>query len=101
MGKKGENVWTDCDSDEEAISKGVYRTYTETNLRYSQMAPMSMFSEKNTGNNLPAQIELYSEKGGEYNFLFIAKGGGSANKTFLHQCTKAVLNPDSLEEVCK
>jgi len=97
MGKKGENVWVKGDEpDEAAISKGVYRTYTETNLRYSQMAPIDMYQEKNTGSNLPAQIELYSQKGNEYKFLFIAKGGGSANKTFLYQQTKALLNEDSL-----
>merc|ERR1712063_205024 len=98
MGKKGENVWVKSDEpDEAAISKGVYRTYTETNLRYSQMAPIDMYQEKNTGSNLPAQIELYSQKGNEYKFLFIAKGGGSANKTFLYQQTKALLNEESLE----
>merc|ERR1712063_46178 len=97
MGNKGENVWVKGDEpDEAAISKGVYRTYTETNLRYSQMAPIDMYQEKNTGSNLPAQIELYSQKGNEYKFLFIAKGGGSANKTFLYQQTKALLNEDSL-----
>mmetsp|Transcript_16064 Transcript_16064/g.48253 ORF Transcript_16064/g.48253 Transcript_16064/m.48253 type:complete len:616 (+) Transcript_16064:78-1925(+) len=96
MGKKGENVWTLGSSDEEAISKGVYNTYTETNLRYSQMAPLTTFDEVNTGTNLPAQIDLYATKGNEYKFLFIAKGGGSANKTFLYQQTKAILNPDSL-----
>eukprot|EP01100_Stratorugosa_tubuloviscum_P015050 TRINITY_DN8443_c0_g1_i1.p1 TRINITY_DN8443_c0_g1~~TRINITY_DN8443_c0_g1_i1.p1 ORF type:complete len:575 (-),score=285.00 TRINITY_DN8443_c0_g1_i1:27-1751(-) len=97
MGKKGENVFTSENiSDEEAISKGVYKTYTETNLRYSQMAPLTMYKEANTGTNLPAQIELYSTKGNEYKFLFIAKGGGSANKTFLYQQTKALLNEESL-----
>jgi len=90
-------VWVKGDEpDEAAISKGVYRTYTETNLRYSQMAPIDMYQEKNTGSNLPAQIELYSQKGNEYKFLFIAKGGGSANKTFLYQQTKALLNENSL-----
>ena len=102
MGKKGENVWTESElSDEEAISKGVYRTYTETNLRYSQMAPIDMYTEKNTGSNLPAQIDLYSQKGNEYKFLFIAKGGGSANKTYLFQQTKALLNEKSLLEFVK
>lgn len=102
MGKKGENVWTTSDRpDEEAISEGVYKTYTETNLRYSQMAPLTMYEEKNTGNNLPAQIELYSQKGNEYKFLFIAKGGGSANKSFLYQKTKALLNEESLLEFVK
>ena len=82
MGKKGDQVVTYGD-DGEAISAGVFDTYTETNLRYSQLAPVSMFEEKNTGNNLPAQIELYSKPGSSYEFLFIAKGGGSANKSFL------------------
>ncbi len=95
LGKKGQDVWTDGD-DERALSKGVYKTYTETNLRYSQMAPLDMYSEKNTGDNLPAQIELYAEKGDAYKFLFLTKGGGSANKTFLFQKTKAVLNEESL-----
>ncbi|GHD63717.1 fumarate hydratase class I [Thalassobaculum fulvum] len=95
MGKKGQNVFTGYD-DEEALSRGVYNTYVNTNLRYSQLAPLDMFAEKNTANNLPAQIELYAEKGDAYKFLFVQKGGGSANKTFLFQETKAVLNPDSL-----
>jgi fumarate hydratase class I len=95
MGKKGENVWVEGD-DEAAISEGIRRTYTETNLRYSQLAPLSMYEEKNTGDNLPAQIELYAEKGSAYKFLFIAKGGGSANKSFLFQQTRALLNPKSL-----
>ncbi|KAF8566694.1 hypothetical protein P879_00775 [Paragonimus westermani] len=95
MGKKGQYVWTDG-NDAEAISRGVYDTYTNRNLRYSQVAPLDMFTEKNTGTNLPAQIEIYSTEGNEYSFLFIAKGGGSANKTFLYQQTKALLNPDKL-----
>ncbi|KAL9652821.1 hypothetical protein ABK040_010853 [Willaertia magna] len=95
MGKRGQNVWTDG-NDEEAISKGVYNTYTKQNLRYSQVAPLNMYDEKNTGCNLPAQIDLYATKGDEYKFLFMAKGGGSANKTFLFQQTKALLNPNSL-----
>ncbi|GAA32985.1 fumarate hydratase class I, partial [Clonorchis sinensis] len=95
MGKKGQYVWTDG-RDAEAISRGIYDTYTSTNLRYSQVSPIDMFTEKNTGTNLPAQIELYSTDGNEYNFLFIAKGGGSANKTFLYQQTKALLNPEKL-----
>ncbi len=95
LGKKGQDVWTDGE-DERALSKGIYRTYTETNLRYSQMAPLDMYSEKNTGDNLPAQIELYAEAGDAYKFLFMTKGGGSANKTFLFQKTKAVLNEESL-----
>ncbi|MCD8260488.1 MAG: fumarate hydratase [Bacteroides sp.] len=95
MGKKGQQVWTDG-SDEEALSKGVYKTYTEENLRYSQNVPLNMYDEKNTGCNLPAQIDLYAVKGTEYKFLCIAKGGGSANKTYLFQETKALLNPSTL-----
>ena len=95
MGKKGDQVVTYGD-DGEAISAGVFDTYTETNLRYSQLAPVSMFEEKNTGNNLPAQIELYTKPGSSYEFLFMAKGGGSANKSFLFQKTKALLNEESL-----
>src|SRR5579862_2523611 len=95
MGKKGQQVWTGGD-DAAAISEGIRRTYTETNLRYSQVAPLSMYEEVNTGDNLPAQIDLYAEPGDEYKFLFIAKGGGSANKSFLFQESKAVLNPASL-----
>jgi len=95
MGKKGQQVWTGFD-DAEAISKGVYDTYLTSNLRYSQMAPIDMFTERNTGNNLPAQIELYAEPGDTYKFMFIAKGGGSANKSYLFQETKALLNPKSL-----
>ena len=95
MAKKGEKVFTGTD-DEAAISRGVKRTYTETSLRYSQMAPLDMYKEVNTGDNLPAQIDIYSTPGDEYHFLFIAKGGGSANKSFLFQETKAVLNPESL-----
>lgn len=96
MGKKGQQVWTGGD-DEAAIAKGIYDVYTSDNLRYSQVAPMSMYEEKNTRTNLPAQIDVYSNEGDEYSFLCIAKGGGSANKTFLYQETKALLNPDSLE----
>ena len=95
MGKKGQQVWTEGD-DAAAISAGIRRTYTETNLRYSQVAPLSMYEEVNTGDNLPAQIDLYAEPGEAYKFLFIAKGGGSANKSFLYQQSKAVLNPKSL-----
>ncbi|HVB14934.1 MAG TPA: fumarate hydratase [Stellaceae bacterium] len=95
MGKKGERVWTGAD-DAAAISEGIRRTYTETNLRYSQVAPLSMYQEVNTGDNLPAQIDLYAEPGDQYKFLFIAKGGGSANKSFLFQATPAVLNPKAL-----
>jgi fumarate hydratase class I len=95
MGKKGQQVWTGA-NDEAALSKGVFNAYTNGNLRYSQNAPLSMYEEKNTGCNLPAQIELYATQGDAYKFLFIAKGGGSANKTYLYQETKAVLNPDTL-----
>src|SRR5260221_5402428 len=95
MGKKGQRVWTGAD-DAAALSEGIRRTFTETNLRYSQVAPLSMYEEVNTGDNLPAQIDLYAEPGEEYKFLFIAKGGGSANKSFLYQQSKAVLNPKSL-----
>ncbi len=96
MGKKGQAVFTGFD-DEEPIARGVYDTYTTSCLRYSQLAPFDMFTEKNTGNNLPAQIELYAEPGDSYRFLFMAKGGGSANKSYLYQETKALLNPKSLE----
>jgi fumarate hydratase class I len=96
MGKKGQQVLTE-EKDEISISKGVYEAFTKLNLRYSQLAPVTTWEEKNTGNNLPAQIEIYSDTvhADEYNFLFIAKGGGSANKSFLYQETKAVLNPTS------
>ncbi|CAM9220331.1 unnamed protein product [Chrysoparadoxa australica] len=99
MGKRGQGVLTDG-HDEMHLSKGVYDTYTQTNLRYSQasVAPLDMFTEKNTGTNLPAQIDLYAADGDEYHFQFIAKGGGSANKTFLFQRTKALLNPKALEQ---
>ncbi|WP_119727339.1 fumarate hydratase [Thermomonospora amylolytica] len=92
MGKRGQHVLTDG-RDAEHLSRGVYDAYTRLNLRYSQMAPLTMWDEKNTGNNLPAQIELYAADGDAYKFLFMAKGGGSANKSFLYQETKAVLNP--------
>ncbi|MDX6329586.1 MAG: fumarate hydratase, class, partial [Streptomycetaceae bacterium] len=95
MGKRGQNVLT-SGGDEEALSQGVYDAYTKLNLRYSQMAPLTMWDEKNTGSNLPAQIELYATDGGAYKFLFMAKGGGSANKSFLYQETKAVLNETSM-----
>ncbi|RLC23437.1 MAG: fumarate hydratase [Deltaproteobacteria bacterium] len=94
-GKKGQQVWTNF-SDEEALSRGVFNAYTKNNLRYSQLAPLTMYDEKNTGCNLPAQIELYATQGDEYNFLFIAKGGGSANKTCLYQETKAILSSERL-----
>ncbi len=95
IGYKGENVFTFCD-DAEAVSYGIHQAYDHRNLRYSQLAPLDLWNEKNTGTNLPAQIEIYAEPGHEYRFLFIAKGGGSANKTFLYQETKALLNPESL-----
>jgi fumarate hydratase class I len=95
MGKRGELVLTGG-NDEEAISRGVFETYQTSNLRFSQMAPLTMWDEKNTGNNLPAQIELYATAGDAYKFLFMAKGGGSANKSYLFQETKALLNPASL-----
>ena len=95
MGKKGQYVLTTGD-DEEAIARGVYHTYLTSNLRYSQMAPLTVWDELNTGNNLPAQIELYATGGDAYKFLFMAKGGGSANKSYLFQETKALLNPASL-----
>ncbi|MEV6564174.1 fumarate hydratase [Streptomyces kronopolitis] len=95
MGKRGQQVLT-RGGDEEALSRGIYDAYTQLNLRYSQMAPLTMWDEKNTGSNLPAQIELYATDGGAYKFLFMAKGGGSANKSFLFQETKAVLNEASM-----
>ena len=95
LGYKGQHVFTTGD-DAEDLSRGIFEAYDQRNLRYSQMAPLDMYTEKNTGNNLPAQIDLYAEQGSEYRFLFIAKGGGSANKTFLYQETKALLNPKSL-----
>ncbi len=95
MGKKGQQIFTGG-GDDEAIARGVFETYQTSNLRYSQLAPLDMFREANTGNNLPAQIELYADDGDEYHFLFMAKGGGSANKSYLYQETKAVLNPASL-----
>lgn len=94
MGKKGNQVLSS--SDKEAVAQGVYDTYTQSNLRYSQLAPYGMYAEKNTGNNLPAQIELYADEGDAYKFMFMAKGGGSANKSYLFQETKALLNPASL-----
>jgi fumarate hydratase class I len=96
IGKKGQAVWTGT-NDAEMISKGIHKTYTEENLRYSQTAPLDMFREVNTGTNLPAQIDLYATDGDAYKFLFVAKGGGSANKTFLFQETRALLNPESLD----
>jgi fumarate hydratase class I len=96
IGKKGQNVWTGA-KDEEHLSRGIYETFQKENLRYSQTVPLRMYEEKNSGTNLPAQIDLYATIGMTYEFLFVAKGGGSANKTFLFQETKAVLNPESLE----
>ena len=96
VGKKGENVYTGA-NDAEWISKGIYNTYQEQNLRYSQIVPLTMFDEKNSGSNLPAQIDIYAEEGDAYKFLFLAKGGGSANKTFLYQKTKSLLNEASLD----
>lgn len=100
VGKKGQAVWTGNDAgpanDEEALARGVYSTYTTTNLRYSQLAPLSTFEEVNTGTNLPAQVDLYAVPGDEYRFLFMTKGGGSANKTYLYQETKGLLNPAAL-----
>ena len=95
IGKKGQSVWTNAD-DEEYLSKGVYDCYTQENLRYSQNAPLNMWDEVNTGCNLPAQIDLYSTNSDKYEFLFVAKGGGSANKTYLYQETKAIISPEKL-----
>jgi fumarate hydratase, class I len=95
MGKRGQQVLT-SGHDEEHIARGVYDAYTKLNLRYSQLAPLTMWEERNTGSNLPAQIELYATDGAEYKFLFMAKGGGSANKSYLYQETKAVLNPERM-----
>lgn len=94
--KKGQRVLTD-ERDEESLSRGIYETFQEKNLRYSQLVPLTMFEEKNTGSNLPAQIDIHAVSGNEYEFLFLAKGGGSANKTFLYQETKSLLNEKSLE----
>lgn len=94
-GEKGQCVYTGCD-DAEMLSKGVYDTYTTDNLRYSQNAPLNMYDEVNTGCNLPAQIDIHAEEGNEYHFVFVAKGGGSANKTYLYQETKAIINPKTL-----
>ena len=95
IGKKGQTVWTGVD-DEEALSRGVYQAYQRNNLRYSQNAPLDMYTEKNTGTNLPAQIDIYATPSDKYSFLFIAKGGGSANKTYFYQETKATLSPKVL-----
>ncbi|MBK8805354.1 MAG: fumarate hydratase [Bacteroidales bacterium] len=97
IAKKGEGVWTGAD-DAEALSKGIWQTYKDKNLRYSQVVATNMFDEKNSGDNLPAQIDIFAEKGNEYEFLFLTKGGGSANKTFLYQETKSLLNEESFEK---
>ena len=99
IGKKGQQVWTGCD-DAEFLSKGIHQTYTKENLRYSQTAPLTMYEEVNTKTNLPAQIDIYATEDDAYHFLFVSKGGGSANKTFLYQETKALLNPQRLKEFC-
>ncbi len=100
IGKKGENVWTGG-HDAEALSKGIFETYKEKNLRYSMVVPYTMFDEKNTGTNLPAQIDIYAEGDNSYEFLFITKGGGSGNKTFLYQQTKALLTEEALTKFIK
>lgn len=100
IAKKGENIITGG-KDAEHLSKGIFHTYQDKNLRYSQIVPLTMFEEKNTGSNLPAQIDIYSTEGNRYEFLFITKGGGSANKTFLYQQTKSLLNEESLERFVK
>ncbi|MCC6354844.1 MAG: fumarate hydratase [Verrucomicrobiae bacterium] len=97
IAKKGEQIWTGA-NDAEELSRGIYSVYTEENLRYSHVVPITMYEERNSGTNLPAQIDIYATEGMEYEFLFVAKGGGSASKTYLYQETKAVLNPDSLEK---
>ncbi|WP_010250847.1 fumarate hydratase [Myroides injenensis] len=100
VAKKGENVYTGS-NDAESLSKGIFNTYQKKNLRYSQIVPISMFEEKNSGSNLPAQIDIYATQGNKYEFLFLAKGGGSANKTFLYQKTKSLLNDKNLTEFIK
>lgn len=100
VAKKGENVYTGS-NDAESLSKGIFETYQKKNLRYSQIVPISMFEEKNSGSNLPAQIDIYATQGNKYEFLFLAKGGGSANKTFLYQKTKSLLNDKNLTEFIK
>jgi fumarate hydratase class I len=97
IAKKGQRVWTGAD-DEEYLAKGVHKVYTEESLRYSQMAPLDMYEEVNTGTNLPAQIDIYATEGDTYDFLFVAKGGGSANKSLLFQETRALINPESLDK---
>ena len=98
MGKKGQYIYTGG-GDEEAIARGVFDTYQSSNLRYSQLAPLTMYEEMNTGTNLPAQIDLYATEGDAYEFLFVAKGGGSANKTFLFQETRAIPQQDGCGRV--
>jgi len=100
IGKKGEDVWTGA-NDAEYLSKGIYETFRDKNLRYSQIVPLSIFEEKNTGTNLPAQIDIYSQEGNTYEFLIITKGGGSANKTLLYQQSKSLLNEESLTKFIK
>lgn len=100
IGKKGEDVYTGA-NDAEFLSKGIYETYQEKNLRYSQVVPFTMLEEKNTGSNLPAQIDIYAEQGNTYEFLFITKGGGSANKTYLYQQTKSLLTEENLTKFVK
>jgi fumarate hydratase class I len=100
VGKKGENVWTGA-NDAEKLSEGIFETYKDRNLRYSQVVPFSMFEEKNTGTNLPAQIDIYAEQGNAYEFLFVTKGGGSGNKTFLYQMTKSLLTEENLSNFVK
>jgi len=100
LGKKGEDVYTGV-TDAEYLSKGIFETYQDRNLRYSQVVPFTMFDEKNTGTNLPAQIDIYAEKGNTYEFLFITKGGGSANKTYLYQQTKSLLTEEGLTKFIK
>lgn len=100
MAKKGENVYTGA-NDAKILSKGIYNTYQNNNLRYSQVVPFTMMKEKNSGTNLPAQIDLYATQGSEYKFLFVAKGGGSANKTYLYQQTKALLTEENLASFVK
>ena len=100
VAKKGENVWTGA-NDAEYLSKGIFTTYQDRNLRYSQVVPYSMLDEKNTGSNLPAQIDIYAEQGNKYEFLFVTKGGGSGNKTFLYQQTKALLTEEALTKFVK
>ncbi len=100
IGRKGENVFTGA-NDAKHLSQGIYDTFQEKNLRYSQVVPFSMFEEKNTGTNLPAQIDIYASEGDSYEFLFVTKGGGSANKTFLYQQTKSLLNEENLTKFVK